>query len=188
MIQVSLGILGIFLNQILFIAAPIAIFSHVNNLSLFDWSSWKKPTFKEILFTLIGIALLSLVIDRLIIIQDKYLPAPAYLKEFFADLTSIKNWKEGIVKTIALAVTPAFCEEIFFRGFLLPSWENKFGKVWGNIFTALAFSIAHGNLLYFHFYFVLGIYLGWIFQKRNCLWLPIIAHFANNAWTLFAGK
>ncbi len=185
-IQASLGLLGIFLNQILFVGLPVIIFSQAQGLAIFDWPSWKTPHWKEILLSLLGIIVLSLLIDRLIEIQDKHFPPPPYLREFFEELTRIKNWKEGIVKTIALALTPAFCEEIFFRGFLLPSWAQKFGKVWGNIFTSLAFAIAHGNLLYFHYYFILGIYLGWLYQKRNCLWLPILAHFANNARTLFS--
>ncbi len=187
-IQTSLGLLGIFLNQILLVGTPVALVSYMKGVDLLHWPAWKNPGLKAILISLLGICVLSLAIDQLILLQDKYFPPPPQIEMFFEELTAIRSWKEGIVKVIALAITPALCEEIFFRGLLLPSWSKKFGWVLGNVFTSLAFAIAHGNLLYFHFYFILGFYLGWLLRWKNSLWLPIIAHFANNAWTLLMGN
>ncbi len=187
-IQNSLGLLGIFLNQILLVGTPVALVSYAKGVDLFEWPSWKNPGLKEIFITLLGIFILSFTIDQLIAIQDKHFPPPPQIEMFFEELTAIHSWKEGAVKVLVLAITPSLCEEIFFRGLLLPSWSKKFGWIFGNVFTSLAFAIAHGNLLYFHFYFILGFYLGWLFKWRNSLWLPILAHFGNNVWTLFAGK
>ncbi len=187
-LQNSLGLLGIFLNQILLVGTPVALVSYGQGIDLLNWPSWKKPTGKETVFTFIGIFILSLGIDLLISLQDKYFPPPSSLEAFYEQLSSFHSWPEGIAKIFVLALTPAFCEEILFRGVLLPSGSEKFGRGWGNVFTSLAFAIAHGNLLYFHFYFILGIYLGWLFQKRNCLWLPVFAHFGNNLWTLLMGN
>lgn len=185
-IQNSLGLLGIFLNQILMIGAPVALVSYAQGVDLFDWPSWKLPAWKDALLALLGIFILSLVIDKLIEIQDQYFPPPDYITAFYEQLITIHSWPEGVAKVLVLTITPAVCEEIFFRGLLLPSGSFKFGKVWGNVFVSLAFALAHGNILYFHFYFILGLYLGLVFNWKNSLWLPILAHFANNAWTLFA--
>jgi len=187
-LQASLGLLGIFLNQILLIGAPLALFSRAMGLDLLRWPAWRWPGWRELLASLAMIAALSYLIDQAIALQDKHFPPPAYLEAFFEELTAIHSWKEGVVKTIALALAPAFCEEMFFRGLLLPSWSRKFGWVAGNAFASLAFALAHGNLFYFHYYFILGFFLGWLFQWRGSLWLPILAHFANNAWTLLSSN
>lgn len=186
--QTSFGLLGIFLNQILWIGLPVALVAYAKNADLLDWPTWRWPGFAALLFTFIFIFGLSFIIDQLIALQDQYFPPPLFLEEFFKELTAIRSPQEGAVKLIALALTPAFCEEIFFRGLLLPSWAQKFGWLWGNIFTSLAFALAHGNLLYFHFYFILGFFMGALFKWKNSLWLPIFAHFTNNAWTLFQGN
>lgn len=186
--QANFGLLGIFLNQILLIGLPVVLVSYAQDCDLLDWPSWQKPGILPLVFTVIFTLTLSFGIDQLIALQDKYIPPPLFLEEFFKELTAIRSTPEGIVKVIALAITPAFCEEIFFRGLLLPSWTKKFGWPLGNILTSLAFALAHGNLLYFHFYFILGFFMGALMKWKNSLWLPILGHFTNNAWTLFLGN
>ncbi len=185
--QVSLGLLGIFLNQILLIGLPVALLAYVKDCDLLDWPCWSWPGIFPLFITLLSILALTFGIDQLIALQDKYFPPPLFIEEFFKELTAVRSTPEGIAKVIALAITPAFCEEIFFRGLLLPSWSKKFGWLLGNIFTSLAFALAHGNLLYFHFYFILGFFMGVLMKWKNSLWLPILAHFTNNAWALFLG-
>ena len=77
---------------------------------------------------------------------------------------------------------PAIGEELIFRGYLQQKLAKRFGDMNASIFlTAFLFSLIH-----FHFdglipRFVLGILLGYLFYWGRSLWLPILAHFVNNA-------
>ena len=86
---------------------------------------------------------------------------------------------------LIIAIIPALGEELFFRGYLqqtITKWTIS--PHIGIIITAVLFSAIH-----FQFYgliprFILGVLLGYIFLWSNNLWLPIIAHFVNNAQVL----
>ena len=49
-IQTSLGLLGIFLNQILLVGLPVALVSYAKGIDLFHWPLWKWPGFKAVFF------------------------------------------------------------------------------------------------------------------------------------------
>ena len=83
---------------------------------------------------------------------------------------------------LVIAVVPAIGEELLFRGY----FQQKISK-WlkdpnaAILITAFLFSAIH-----FHFEgiiprFVLGILLGYLYYWSGSLWLPILAHFVNNA-------
>jgi len=87
----------------------------------------------------------------------------------------------------AMAVVPAICEELLFRGALL-SWlkdgfKNKHLAVW---LSAFIFSAIHVQFFGFFPRLLLGVYLGYLFIWTGSLWVPIIAHFLNNAVTVIA--
>ena len=83
---------------------------------------------------------------------------------------------------LAIAVVPAICEELLFRGVLLTwlkdSFRNKHLAVW---LSAIVFSAIHIQFLGFFPRMLLGVYLGYLFLWTGSLWTAIIAHFLNNA-------
>lgn len=119
--------------------------------------------------------------------QEVLWPFPESFKNRYHSLLQIRSVAEGIAKMGILAATPAFLEEIFFREILQNSWVAHFGKKGGLVLTALFFALAHGHFLLIHFYFILGLYFGYLKEWKGSLWLPIIAHFLNNMWTLGNG-
>lgn len=83
---------------------------------------------------------------------------------------------------LIVAVLPAFCEEFFFRGFLqrvLMKWIKDVHLC--ILIAAVVFSAFHFDAVNFLPRFLLGAMLGYLFYWTGSLWLPIIAHFLNNA-------
>ncbi len=85
---------------------------------------------------------------------------------------------------IVLSLFASFCEEIFFRGLVLPKFS---------IFIAsIAFGLLHLPSWKYWIYTVWatlsGFVLGWLFIVSNSLWLPIIAHATNNIIGMFMLK
>ena len=83
---------------------------------------------------------------------------------------------------IVIAVIPAIGEELLFRGYL----QQKIGKWLKNphtaiVITACLFSAIHLDVQGIIPRFVLGVLLGYLYYWSKSLWLPILAHFVNNA-------
>ena len=90
-----------------------------------------------------------------------------------------------VFNLLVIAIIPAIGEELFFRGYLqqkLIKW-NRSPHI-GIIITAILFSIIHFQFSGLIPRFILGVLLGYIFYWSSSLWIPIIAHFVNNAQVL----
>jgi sodium transport system permease protein len=80
---------------------------------------------------------------------------------------------------LVIGVTPALCEELFFRGFVL-SGLRRLG-LWPAILTcALLFGLAHSSIYRLLPTFFIGLLLSWIVWKTGSIWTSIIAHALNN--------
>lgn len=83
---------------------------------------------------------------------------------------------------LVIAVVPAIGEELLFRGYLqqkLCRWaRNSHIAI---LITAFLFSAIHLDLQGIIPRFILGILLGYIYYWSRNLWIPILAHFVNNA-------
>ncbi len=83
---------------------------------------------------------------------------------------------------LVMALIPAIGEELFFRGIIQQLSERLFTKpvmaVW---LTGLIFSAFHFQFQGFVPRFLLGAMLGFLFYWSRNLWVPIAAHFFNNA-------
>lgn len=82
-----------------------------------------------------------------------------------------------------IAIMPAIGEELIFRG--------VFQKILGRLFrsdhiaiwvTAIIFSAIHFQFYGFIPRLILGLVFGYLFLWSGTLWLPVIAHFVNNAF------
>lgn len=74
-----------------------------------------------------------------------------------------------------------FAEEIFFRGFLLPAFANRWGFLAGAIISSGLFGISHvapGSIVPA---FMSGMLFAWLYHRTGSLWNTTIAHGAQNA-------
>lgn len=97
-------------------------------------------------------------------------------------LTSGSSGSILIINLIMIAILPAIGEELIFRGviqrMLLNKTRNIHVAIW---FSAFIFSAFHLQFYGFLPRFFLGALLGYLYVYSGSLWLPILAHFVNNA-------
>lgn len=87
-----------------------------------------------------------------------------------------------VLNLIVIALCPAICEEIFFRGALQQALQRWFRNPHCAILlTAAIFSLAHGDFFAFVPRFILGVLLGYLFHLSGSLIVNCCAHFLNNA-------
>ena len=89
------------------------------------------------------------------------------------------------INLFVMAVLPAMGEELLFRGTIqqyLHKWTQS--PHWAIWITAFIFSAIHFQISGFVPRMLIGAYLGYLFYWSGSLWLPIIAHFLHNGWSI----
>lgn len=80
-----------------------------------------------------------------------------------------------------MALIPALCEELAFRGFIFGGLVRQGGRLRAIVVTALMFGISHGFLQQSIAASCMGILLGWIALRTGSVLPCILVHFTNNA-------
>ncbi|MFO7873260.1 MAG: CPBP family intramembrane glutamic endopeptidase [Bacteroidales bacterium] len=101
------------------------------------------------------------------------------MTERFLDVSS---WQGLVFNIFLIAVVPAVGEEFIFRGALQRVLRQWFGNVHiAVIVAAILFSAMHLQFFGFLPRLVLGLILGYMFVFTGNIWVPVVAHFFNNA-------
>ena len=100
-------------------------------------------------------------------------------------LTTFDTPAQLIVAILVIAVIPGIGEEVLFRGVLqrmLHYWTgNRHAAVW---LAAALFSAVHVQFLGFFPRMFLGALFGYLYLWSGNIWVPILAHFTNNGFTV----
>jgi len=102
----------------------------------------------------------------------------ALLTKKLLDVHSLKGLFGNV---FLIAFIPAFGEELFFRGALQRIFQNKKNAIMAIWITAFIFSAIHFQFYGFVPRFLMGVFFGYLLVWSGNLWLPILAHFTNNA-------
>ncbi len=112
----------------------------------------------------------------------------------YAELMESSGLTETTVASVISAVFMApMMEELVFRGATLFHARKTGMPFWAaNIIQAVLFGVMHMNLVQGCYAFVLGLFLGWVYNRYQTIWMPIFLHFAFNGLnyilsTLLAG-
>jgi sodium transport system permease protein len=110
----------------------------------------------------------------------RLLPPPESLVRALEQLLMLDGAPAPLwVVWLVIAVTPALCEELFFRGLVL-SGLRRLG-VWPALMTcALLFGLAHSSVYRLMPTFFIGLLLSWLVWRTGSIWTGIVAHALNN--------
>ncbi len=92
-----------------------------------------------------------------------------------------------IFNIFMVAFLPAIGEELLFRGVIqriFTNWTRNFH--WGIWISAILFSALHMQFYGFIPRMFLGVVFGYLLVWSGSIWLPIVAHFINNAVAVIA--
>jgi len=116
-------------------------------------------------------------------------PLEEWMKDAEADAAELTEaflrtdgWTGVLVNLLIVALLPAIGEEFLFRGvlqrILIGATRNAHA---GIVLTAAVFSAIHAQFYGFLPRMLLGVYFGYLVWWSRSIWLPVIAHFLNNA-------
>jgi len=81
---------------------------------------------------------------------------------------------------LVVALTPAVCEEVMFRGYLQRQVERRLGVVWSIVLVGLVFGMFHLRPTQVLPLATLGLYLGFSVWVTGSLWAGFLVHLLNN--------
>jgi membrane protease YdiL (CAAX protease family) len=111
-------------------------------------------------------------------IRDTETEAEELMNIFLSD-TTISRF---LINLLMIAVVPAIGEEFFFRGVLQRIFTEWFrNRHVGIIVSAIIFSFMHFQFLGFIPRILLGMLFGYMLVWSGSIWVPVLAHFVNNA-------
>jgi len=190
-------------GQILFILLPALVFAKIFYTDVGKIIRINIPGWQEVLLFIIGLIILTPLLQSFLYIQNYYIDILAKnvsfvnsIKSFFdvmnemlektyGDLLKASNIFELIFVVIVIAVTPAIAEEAMFRGFIQRSFELKLKPVLAILLTGFFFSANHFNPYGLIPLFMLGSYFGFAAYMSRSLVIPVALHFLNNFSAVF---
>ena len=174
---------GILVNEIVAVlGVPLIIIAalHFNPKKLIPFGKISAGHLIAFLVFMIGAVVM---IDYLTALSELVFPLPAEIREQLDKVMHAPDVRTFILKIFVLCLVPAICEEIYFRGFFQTSLKARWGVGWAIVITSVVFAAMHGNIYYFHLYFLLGLIFGWAYEMSGTLWASIACHVLNNSWT-----
>lgn len=119
---------------------------------------------------------LTMLLDIVLIdTLQKLLPVSAWEQQAFSEM--VETTLPAFVATCLIAPV---VEEMLFRGILLRSFLTRYPRGAAIGYSALYFGVAHLNIYQFLLAFLLGLLLGWLYERSRSL-IPCIAlHAAVN--------
>lgn len=103
--------------------------------------------------------------------------------DFIQAMIKADNSNELIINVLFMALLPAVCEELFFRGGVYFLLRKLTGKIWlPAIASSLFFAFVHQQPSQMIVIFLMGMMLAFLFEFTNSIWANILLHFVNNTF------
>lgn len=193
--NLDLVFIGNSLGQILFLGLATWFFTRLQssreNRSTFLRFSMHSDTAKNILLTC-GLIIAVQPLIWFLSWLNALIPVPESASNFQnTQLEMIENYLKGdhvmIVTLFHVALVPAFCEEILYRGYALSSFEKSW-SIWpAIIITGLLFGLYHLQLSNLIPLATLGMLFAYVTWTSQSIYPAIAAHFVNNGGSVFVG-
>ena len=189
--HVRTALLANTLGQVLGLALPALLLAWLHTSRPAAFLRLRTLDVRLVALAVLGLLALTPAVQWLASLNE-LLPLPEWLREFEAYRTEmiagVLRSDLGVLFSLGvLAVTPAICEELLFRGYAQRQAERGLGAAGGIVFSGVVFGLYHLSLTQALPLALLGVYLAFLAWRTGSLWAPIAAHFTNNALAVALG-
>ncbi|MDO4710741.1 MAG: ABC transporter permease subunit/CPBP intramembrane protease [Peptostreptococcaceae bacterium] len=180
--QIRFGFWGILSIQIIIftLAVGYALYAKFDLKKVF---SLKLPRASHVIGsillwigTLMIVALLSLFLSK---IFPQSMEGLEMMEEMFSEQSLL-----SLLLVVALA--PAICEEVLFRGFVYSAFRKRFSPYAAMFFVSIFFGLYHMSLIKFFTTALLGFALNYSMHRSGSIITSSVMHFLNNALSVTA--
>ncbi|MEW6250359.1 MAG: ABC transporter permease subunit/CPBP intramembrane protease [Planctomycetota bacterium] len=118
--------------------------------------------------------------------QRTWLPMPPEMERLMEELEAGLFAGSPLLIVVFLALTPALCEELFFRGFALSGLRGGLGGALAVAVVAVAFGVYHFSVHRLIITAGLGVVLGLLVLRFGSVWPAVLTHFMHNGISALA--
>lgn len=182
--------------QFIFLLVPTLLLAKMQHGVLMNALRWRIPSAVEVVLSILGMIALLQAAEGYIYFQEK-IPLPEdvvpfvemvkkMIEETYRVLVEAHSVPELLLVIAVVSLTPAVCEEIFFRGLVQKNFSLGTNGVRGFLITGIIFGLYHFNPFHAVPLVALGIYFSFLQYRSQTLIIPMIAHFVNNTFSVLA--
>lgn len=180
MLQLKFGLTGVFGTQLLLLTVPLVIVIYTKRDIRLTYALRKTAVSNFLAGALIitGVFLINIVISTGLVSLF-----PESAENVVTVFDEILSGNIGAVLFV-IALAPAVCEEMLFRGIILQSMKAKYriGAAIG--ITAALFGIYHMSLVKLIPTALLGFVLCYVAYRADSIYPAMLMHFMNNAFSV----
>ncbi len=179
------------IGQVLGLAVPAYLLARLHTTRPGAFLRLRRGDGTLVVLAVVGLFALTPAIQWLGTINEQ-LPLPDFIRQFEQSqmelIERVLSIDTGLLfNLVVLAITPALCEELLFRGYVQRQLERGAGVVVGILVSGVVFGLYHLRLTQAIPLCVLGVYLAWLVWRTGSLWPAIVVHFINNAMAIAIG-
>lgn len=100
--------------------------------------------------------------------------------EKYGELIEKLGMGNSVISFVYIGIIAPFSEEYIFRGVIFNKAKKVIPYMYANILQAILFGVMHGNVVQGTYAFVLGLFLGMLYEKRQSIFVPIALHMVVN--------
>ncbi|MBD5484670.1 MAG: CPBP family intramembrane metalloprotease [Lachnospiraceae bacterium] len=177
LLQIRFGLAGAFGTQMILLLVPLflVVYTKRDIRQTYGFARTKAVNFLGGALISVGMVLLNLVITAALM---KLFPqSTENMETVFSEL-----FESNVVAAfVVIAVTPAVCEEMLFRGVIMHSMKAKYRVSSAIAITAVLFGLYHMSLVKFIPTGLIGLLLCLVAWKADSIYPAMLMHFINNA-------
>ena len=182
-LQTRFGERGLLVAEWLLLFVPVVMYVGLGGLDARRTLSLRAPSGAGLLGSVVLIAGAVPLVWTIGWLQTFVLPIPLETLEALQELMTAESVGRLLWLLLVLALTPAICEEVVFRGVLLGGTKTlqpwRFIVLNGVVFGA--FHLSFESVIRFLPTATLGIVIAWAVWRTGSIWVGALMHFLNNA-------
>ena len=175
-IQLKFGMGGVALTQVMIIGLPLLLAYYIKS----DFKkvfNIKMPKVRHLVGAVVlwigGYILVSISSQTLLNIFPQNM-------EVLENLNHALYKDEFLINLFVVALMPAICEEMLFRGFIFTSFKSKKSANMAIIGSAILFGFMHIDFIRIIPTAILGVILAYAVYKTESIFVAMLIHFINN--------
>ncbi len=181
--QVALGEAGLLATEVGLILIPALLFIFIGGYRASPTLSLRAPSPRSLLAAVLIIGGGTPLVWFLTWAQGFILPVPQEFLEGMSEFLTANTPSRILWLLFLVALTPAVCEEVLFRGVLLSGIRGRIPFLTTVLVNGLIFGAFHvpgATVIRFLPSAILGMLLTWVVLRSRSIWTGMLMHFINN--------